>query len=400
MTYEEATRWLYSTQLFGIKLGLGNIHRLCAALGTDTGAPKIIHVAGTNGKGSVCAMAESVARASGLRTGLFTSPHLVSFCERVRVDGIQAGEADTADLINLIKEHTSGWDPHPTFFEITTAVALRHFQDRKVEVVLLETGMGGRLDATNVVSPAACAITKIGLDHQQWLGDTLEAIASEKAGILKPGVPAVTVPQKDEVMTVLQSTAEKVGAPLATAGGLPQDYTLSLEGPHQRTNASLAISALRAAGISPYEKAIRSGLAGTGWPGRFQRFPQGFIVDGAHNPDAARALAMTWRTAFGEKKGTVIFGAVSSKDITSVLSALEPITERFVFTRPDSPRACDPAIFETSVPSETTPDLTTALRRITPSPETPVLIAGSLYLVGEAVAHLGETPHLFEPSAQ
>ncbi|HYY13777.1 MAG TPA: Mur ligase family protein, partial [Chthoniobacterales bacterium] len=185
MNYKEALTWLYSLQRFGIKLGLENIRRLIAALTIDVGDARIIHVAGTNGKGSVCAMIDAIYRAAKYRTGLFTSPHLVTFRERIRVNGEMVPEEGVADGLTNIRDLVSTWDPHPTFFEVTTALALKYFAGRNVDICILETGLGGRLDATNAVQADVAVITPIDLDHQKWLGDSLRQIATEKAGIIK-----------------------------------------------------------------------------------------------------------------------------------------------------------------------------------------------------------------------
>ena len=198
MTYKEALAWLYSLQRFGIKLGLENIRRLIAELDVDLRNARVIHVAGTNGKGSVCAMIDSICRAAKYRTGLFTSPHLVSFRERIRMNGEMISESDAAAGLTNIRRLVRDWDPHPTFFEVTTALALKHFGDARIDIVILETGLGGRFDATNAVQSNVSALTPIAFDHEKWLGDSIEKIASEKAGIIKPKTPVVVAPQLPE----------------------------------------------------------------------------------------------------------------------------------------------------------------------------------------------------------
>lgn len=408
MDLAHALQWLYGTQLFGIKLGLDNMRRLAAALGVDLARPRFLHVAGTNGKGSVCAFAESLARTAGLRTGLFTSPHLVTFRERIRIDGRMIAPAAAADGLARIRRIVTGWDPHPTFFEITTALALRAFEDAGTDFVVLETGMGGRLDATNAVLPAACAITPVDLDHQLWLGSTTAAIAAEKAGILKPAVPAVSSPQSPEVADVIRRRAAEVAAPLAfVEAPLPADWETGIPGPHNRTNAAVALAAVRAAGVGIPDADARRAIAETRWPGRFQAIRDGrVIVDGAHNPSAARALVATWRERFGRSAFPVIvFGAVSTKDVEGMIDALSAIASAFVFTRPDSERALDPATFRAPVPSVVEPDAASAVERaLSDAPgDPPVLVAGSLYLVGEVLSRFGDgagAGHRYEPSLQ
>ena len=382
MEYRDAQDWLYSTQLFGIKLGLDPMRRLCDALQIDTAAPRIIHVAGTNGKGSTCAFAESAARSAGERTGLFTSPHLVSFTERIQVNRVNANQAHLAELLTQIRETVKNWDPHPTFFELATALALRHFQDESCTTILLETGMGGRLDATNVVTPAVAALTPIGLDHQQWLGDTLTEIAGEKAGILKPGIPHLSAPQPEEVASALPATVRYIPS-------LPETTELGLKGPHQHQNAALAQAALKAANIPHHPEAF----ATTTWPGRFQKLGN-YTLDGAHNPPAAEALAKTWQQTHGNEKTPIIFGAVATKDVQAVLAALKPIASNFIFTIANTPRAQDPKNFTTKIPHTHTKTLKEAL-----SKSDTALITGSLHLVGEAIALLGDTAP-YESSSQ
>ncbi len=382
MDYAEAQDWLYSTQLFGIKLGLDPMRRLCDALQIDTAAPKIIHIAGTNGKGSTCAFAETAARAAGERTGLFTSPHLVSFTERIQINRENATEAHIADLLTQIRQIVATWDHHPTFFELATALALRHFQDQRCTTILLETGMGGRLDATNIISPSVAALTPIGLDHQQYLGNTLTEIAGEKAGILKPGIPHLSAPQPKEAQAALPKTIRYI-APL------PPGTNLGLKGLHQHQNAALALAALKAAQIPHHPEA----LATTTWPGRFQKLGT-YTLDGAHNPQAAQALTHTWQQTHRTKKTPIIFGAVATKDVQSVIAALEPIATQFIFTHPNTPRSQDPKNFTTKAPYTHTKTLREALGK-TPT----ALITGSLHLVGEALTLLSEHPP-YEPSAQ
>src|SRR5215471_21352459 len=227
LRYRQALAWLYGLQRFGIKLGLENIRRLLNEIdlgstrgsrvvfgGSPNNPPKVIHVAGTNGKGSVCAMIDSICRAQGYRTGLFISPHLVTFRERIRVNGEMISEDAVADGLTMIRDLVADWDPHPTFFEVTTALALEHFGESEIDIAILETGLGGRLDATNAVQSDVSVITPIGLDHEDWLGYTLPAIAGEKAGIIKPGVPVVSAPQQRQAEEVIRARAAECGSPV------------------------------------------------------------------------------------------------------------------------------------------------------------------------------------------
>jgi dihydrofolate synthase/folylpolyglutamate synthase len=299
VTYREAVDWLYGLQLYGIKLGLENMRRLCAALevylgpplperfGSEEsaariqgfnrrssdrdGAPVFIHVAGTNGKGSVCAMLDAICRRSGIRCGLYTSPHLVTFRERIQLDGAMIPEEDVAAGLTRIHDLVKRWDQPPTFFEVTTALALEWFQDQHAHVVILETGLGGRLDATNVVTPAVSVLTPIGLDHQQVLGKTLTEIATEKCGIIKPGVPVVSAPQEADAAAVIMATADRLESDCDWVTE-PWPEQVGLPGEHQRWNAWLAVLALDAAAASHQFLSVRlnlivEALASVKWPG-------------------------------------------------------------------------------------------------------------------------------------
>lgn len=392
-----ALDWLYATQMFGVKLGLDNARRLLRErLAYPAAGVKVLHVAGTNGKGSVCAVAESVARAAGLRTGLFTSPHLVDFRERIRVDGemipAQALEAELESLRRLV----AGWDPHPTFFELALAVAMRFFRDRGVELIVLETGMGGRLDATTAVPADVAVITPIGLDHTQWLGDTLEAIAAEKAAIIVPGKPVLSASQDPAARRVIEETANERRAPLVFVEQPLEGYGVPLPGQHQKRNAALAVEALHCLGIPLKVDAVRSGLADTRWPGRFESRPAANVVlDAAHNPHGAAVLAATWREEFGDDRATLIFGAASDKDATGMLRLLRPLAVRLVLCPPDSPRAADGPALRQAAAAADYPDgvitecatLAQAWSVASSHPER-ILIAGSIFLVGQATALL------------
>ena len=301
MNYQESIDWLYGTQTFGIKLGLENTGKLLAALGLmpDLEGRKIIHVAGTNGKGSVCAFSERILRNGGLRTGLFTSPHLVTYRERIRVRGTLISEAAVAEILSRIRGLVFDWDFHPTFFEISLGLAMRYFCDQDCEVIVLETGMGGRLDATNAVKSDVSVITSISLDHQQWLGETIREIAGEKAGILKATVPVIVAELHPEARDVVGRCALTLGIPCIEVHPLPEEWELGLKGPHQRENAALAVeAACRIAGDRLTQDGIRRSLAETVWPGRFQRIDDDLILDGAHNPGAGSVLRETWQSTF------------------------------------------------------------------------------------------------------
>ncbi len=417
LKYKEALAWLYSLQRFGIKLGLENTERLLAeccsgvcvkrpALGTSASTPKIIHVAGTNGKGSVCAMIDSICRAQGYRTGLFTSPHLVTFRERIRVNGELISEDAVANGLTTIRNLVANWDPHPTFFEVVTALALKHFSDTRSEIVILETGLGGRLDATNAVQSNVSVITPIDFDHEQWLGKTIPEIAAEKAGIIKQGVPVVSAPQRPEAEKVIRGRAAESGAPQEVVTKPYDETPIALAGPHQRQNAAIAIAALRAAKIVVDDSAISRGLSSIEWPARFQRWDERTIIDGAHNPAAARTLAETWHETFDNQRATLVLAVLSDKNLRGICEALAPISKFVVLPKIRSERAADPEQLAQTLSSITpllpysiTPSISEALEFAQGKPN-PILITGSLHFAGEVLAHLHGDPAAFEECAQ
>jgi dihydrofolate synthase/folylpolyglutamate synthase len=400
MIYDEAVAWLYASQLHGIKLGLENIQRLAAALGIRAQgpeAPTFFHVAGTNGKGSVCAMLDACVRAAGLRCGLFTSPHLVTFRERIMLNGEMIREEDVAAGLTEIRALTAGWDHAATFFEITTALALAWFQRHGAQVVVLETGMGGRLDATNLVTPSVSVLTPIALDHQQWLGDTLPQIALEKAGIIKTGVAAVSAAQPDEVASVLTQVAKERNAPLEFVTSPLAGFEIKLAGDHQAWNAALAVRAISLTGLEIPDSALHTGLRDVEWPGRFQSIADRFVLDGAHNPAAAQRLAATWRAIHGEKRATLVLGILRDKDVHGICEALLPIAGRILAVPIQSPRSATPQeickVIGKLAPRQeciAVRDLPAAIR-IASSMERRTLITGSLFLVGEALAYFDHT---------
>ena len=390
--------WLMSTQSRGIFPGLQRMERLLKALGNPERRLRCLHVAGTNGKGSVCAMSESVLRAAGYRTGLYTSPHLVDFSERIRVNGENATATALEEGIQRLREVTQGWEgaEQPTFFELVTALAFAHFDREGCEVVVLETGLGGRLDATNTAPKMACAITPIALDHTEWLGGTLAEIAREKAGIFRSGIPAVIAPQEEEAGKSLDDAARDLSTPCHwVTEALDAGLVPGLTGSHQRWNAAVALDLIRVAGfqITPEESA--RGLAGVTWPGRFQRLLGGkLILDGAHNPHAARQLVAVWREEFGSERCRLIFGALMDKDPSSLLRILAPVASEVLVVPVASARSADPMLLAQSVtdlplPVHVYPSLAAAMEHLekrTHALEAPVLLAGSLFLVGEALA--------------
>ena len=403
MDYREAIDWLFSTQMFGIKLGLENPRRLLRDyLAYPAHGTRVIHVAGTNGKGSTCAMIDSIARACGWRCGLFTSPHLIDYRERIKVGGAEIPEEACADMLTGLRDISSRMEAHPTFFEITLALAMRWFRERECELIVLETGMGGRLDATTAVPADVCVITPIGLDHTQWLGDTVETIAAEKAGIIMPGKPVVSAPQDASVRCVLEREANERRAPLEFVTEPLAGYRIALAGEHQRWNAALAVEALHLAGLPLNTDSVRHGLAHVTWPGRFERIRPEVVLDGAHNPHSAKVLVETWTAAFPGKKASFVFSAVAAKDIAGMLEILAPIAARFFICPVNTPRAAPARELAALLPPDAPPhELYETFQAAFAAAQVhgpPILIAGSLFLVGEARAFL--TGMGFQSSAQ
>jgi len=404
VTYKEALAWLYSLQRFGIKLGLENITRLIHGLNVDLPGARVIHVAGTNGKGSVCAMIDSICRASNYRTGLFTSPHLVTFRERICVNGEMISESEVAKGLTGLRDFVREWEPHPTFFEITTALALKHFAKARVQVAVLETGLGGRLDATNAVCSDVAVITPIAMDHEKWLGDSLEKIASEKAGIIKPNDQIICAAQSPTAEKVIRARAADCGAPLHFITTPYRETPVGLRGEHQKLNAALAIAAIRAAKIDPETSAVARGLATVDWPARFQCWDKCTVIDGAHNPAAARILVETWQEVFGDAQATLILAILSDKDARAICETFAPIAGSIWLPQIRTERAADPVqlqkVFaDLGKEARTSPSFAEALAKAR-AEKAPILITGSLHFTGEALAHLQGKPAAFEECAQ
>jgi dihydrofolate synthase/folylpolyglutamate synthase len=351
-------------------------------------------------------MIDSICRAQGYRTGLFTSPHLVTFRERIRVNGDMISEEAVADGLTTIRNLIATWDPHPTFFEVVTALALKHFSDTRVAIVILETGLGGRLDATSAIQSDVSVITPIDFDHEKWLGKTISEIATEKAGIIKPGVPVVSAPQRVEAEKVIQARAAECGAPLKFAIEPYDETPIALAGANQKQNAALAIAALRAAKIDIDDSAIAHGLIRIEWPARFQRWDERTIIDGAHNPAAARMLAEIWHEIFGDQRATLVLAVLSDKNLRGICEALAPISEFVLLPKIRSERATVPeklgkvlANLSPRLPYSITASVGEALTlaRLKPNP---ILITGSLHFAGEVLAHLRGEPAAFEECVQ
>jgi len=400
MTYTDAIQFLHGLQLFGATFGLANTLRLAQLAGDPQNKLRFIHVAGTNGKGSTCAMLEAIYRAAGLRVGLYTSPHLVSFRERIQVNRELIPEPDVTRLL-LEMQHWIAESPQgnrPTFFEVVTVMAARHFAEQKCALVIWETGLGGRLDATNIVTPLASVITNVQFDHEKWLGNTVEEIAREKAGIIKPGVPVVTAAE-GVALNVIQDTASRLGAACHVVSDAAPGPALKLAGTHQRMNAAVALKTIEVLTptIPVADAAVRIGLETMNWPARFQIVHHGaqtIVLDGAHNPDGARALADTLRAEFQSRPLTLVIGILDDKNWETICRTLAVVATKIIVTRVSSKRTASPDALapvcraaNTSAEVIVADALSAALSAA--ERDSLVVVTGSLYLVGEAMEMLG-----------
>ncbi len=420
---------------------LDRVRKLLEELGNPHEKFRTVHIAGTNGKGSTAAFLASILTRAGLKTGLYTSPHLVSFRERIRTDGCMITEEETAGLAAKIKTagarvfHETGL---PSFFEVYTALCFLYFSEKRVDYAVVETGLGGRLDATNVINPSLCILTPIGMDHQRELGGTLEEIAAEKCGIIKPRIPVITSAQAIEVLEVIKKTTLKTGSRLTeirfaeesegsspsgelllvkiehssllenvftlqTASGAYEKLSVRLPGRRQALNAGAAGAAAIALGIK--EIHIREGLAKTSIPGRMQFIPgkPALLLDGGHNPPAAGNLAECLKALFKQYKITLIFGVSQDKDYRGVADKIFPAADRIILTRSLNPRAAPPELLAGHLAGYrdriiTAPGIREALSLAVNSSGRNSLtcVAGSFFLVGEALALLDKEPCLFQ----
>lgn len=428
MTYQEAWSFLDGLQFFKIKLGLDSMTALLAELDGPQLRYPCIHIGGTNGKGSVGATLLAILHTGGYRVGFYTSPHLSSVRERFRIGDAYISKDEFATIAEKIIRVLAG--RQITYFEFTTALAMLWFAEQKVDIALLEVGLGGRLDATNVVAPLVSVITNIGLDHEQYLGNTIAAIAAEKAGIIKPGVPVVTGVVQDEALTVIESRAADLGAKAFLAGrdfagsphpannalwnysGIRQDKAspppamtdlpLPLRGAHQVGNTSLALAVLEVirTRFPVSEEQLRHGLSRVAWPGRLEEFrvdgppPRRFLLDGAHNPDGAKVLRDALQNDFRYGRLILVWASMADKDVAGTLLAVAPLAEEIIFTRPENERSARPGALRALLPAElreqkriaTTDSVRDALdlAAATAGPDDLICVAGSLYLVGRA----------------
>ena len=403
---QDPLSYLFSLEQFGIKFGLDNIATLVDRLGHPERAFQSVHVAGTNGKGSVTAMVDAALRTAGHRSARYTSPHLVDLTERFVIDGRPVSEdalvavvADVQRVAASLLESGTLSAP-PTFFEVTTAAAFELFRRAGVAVAVLEVGLGGRLDATNVVLPAVTAITSIAFDHERYLGSTIEAIAFEKAGIIKPGVPVVTGDLQPEAAAVIDRIARERGADvIRTTAVDARGFTIGLPGAHQAGNAAIAVKVLEtldAKGILVPPEAIARGLAQPEWPGRLDRRRlaggRELLLDAAHNPAGAAALASYLKA---ERSGPcpLVFAAMKDKDTAGMFAVLLPAVSHLILTRAANPRSADPSALEAQARAISDLPIT-----IAPSPaealeiawrDSPrIVVAGSIFLLGDVLKQI------------
>ncbi len=447
MTLPNALDYIYDLQRIGIKFGLTNTRRLLNALGNPHLDFKVIHIAGTNGKGSTAAMIASILKSAGYKAGLYTSPHLIHLSERIQINGNPISKADLikwAEELERITRDIDFKDSHPTFFETVTCLAFSYFSQNRIDWAVIEVGMGGRWDATNVCNPQVTVITNISLDHQEYLGQTLTEIAREKAGIIKPGCPLVSAETQEEVLAVIRKQCESVGASLylvpelysyektngqmkALLNTYPVDnipkgpqitikragfpyltITLPLLGDFQVQNTFLAlevIQRLREMDTRINDDAIKKGLDATVWPGRMQIASKSpyIILDGAHNPSAAARMSEAIRTQFSYENLILVLGILKDKDIAGICREILPLASRIILSAPDSDRAASAEelyqIINESGLSEKqdiliVPHLAEAMikARALAMEKDLILVTGSLYTIGEIMSHLGIKP--------
>jgi dihydrofolate synthase/folylpolyglutamate synthase len=410
VNYPDSVRYLYSlgNELkAGAKFGLERMQALMRELGSPELETRLVHVAGTNGKGSTCAMVESIARQAGIRTGLNTSPHLIAPTERVQINGVPVSEVEFSEAFDVVHAAAERLlvrdeiDAQPSYFETVTAMAFVIFRERHCELTVIEVGLGGRLDATNVVQPELTVITPVSFDHETFLGSTIQAIAAEKAGILKSGVRLVLGKQLPEAeRVILQRAAELVCPVVRVADETVQqqspgkfvfreaEYECGLAGGHQIDNAVAAILAAFELGINP--EAAQHGIAKVRWPGRLEwmSYRPDLVLDGAHNPAGAAALAKFIRESCQGRSVWLVYGAMRDKAIEEVTTTLFPLADRLIVTAPDFSRALRPEAILASYehPNATTaPTVRQAIEQARSAPpDAIVFLTGSLYLVGEA----------------
>ncbi len=412
MTYGEALEYIHSISWTFCKPGLERIGELCRCLGDPQRSLRFIHVAGTNGKGSFCSMLDSVLRQSGMRVGLYTSPYIRFFNERMCVDGEPISNSELSELTEYIRPIADSMTDKPTEFELITAIAFEFFKRHECDVVILEAGMGGRLDSTNIIrNPYLSVITGIALDHTAFLGDTVEKIAAEKAGIIKDGAPLLYGGEDDNAAAVIAAVAQERGSRFCRVDyeelsdiradlsgtefdlGTHKDMKISLLGTYQPRNAAVVISAveiLRQQGMKISDEALRRGLLCAKWQGRFEiisRYPL-MIFDGAHNPQGIRSAVESILTYFGDKKVYLLTGVLRDKDYTAIAEDLSRVASKAFVLTPDSPRALSAAEYAETLRGagidatafDTLYDALIAARKAAKNDGIPLICLGSLYV--------------------
>ena len=363
MTADEALRFIHEKVWQGSKPGLSRTHELLEKMGAPQKTLRFVHVAGTNGKGSVSAMLASIFRAAGYKAGLYTSPYIADFCERMQVDGVPITYGELSEITAFCAPLALSMEDRPTEFELVTAIAMEFFKRQGCDVVVLETGLGGRLDSTNVIDAPLCSVLmNIGLDHTKELGGTVEKIAAEKAGIIKPGSPAVCYELPESVRAVIAARCSETCSPLIFADfsklsslvdsreGQVFSYKafsalrLPLLGRHQLKNAAVAletVAVLRRQGFALSDEAVQNGLAATQWPARFEILAEHpfFVVDGGHNPQCAETVAENLKSYFPAMRRVLLLGVLADKDYAQLADLLDPLADEYVTIAPDNPRA-------------------------------------------------------------
>ncbi len=395
-SYEFFTRHLGDREYFGQKLGLERISKILERLGSPEKKFSSVHIAGTNGKGSTAALLASVLSQAGFKVGLYTSPHLEDFCERIRIgDELVSSEK----VLKLAQQVRDSEQDTLTFFEFTTVIAFLYFAEQSVDMAVVETGLGGRLDATNVIHPLVSVITSISYDHRAFLGNSLQEIAREKAGIIKTGIPVVVGKLPEEVLRVIQDEAKSKNSFLMTAHSenFPSDWTLSLEGDHQILNASVVIEAVRLLNQSGDFKIcsedVKKGLAHVVWPGRLETVSEKpwILLDGAHNVEAMKIVKEYLEKKLQGRRLIVIFGDMLDKDHEELLKEIAPLVDQFIFTAVENKRAT-PVEFLQKISenfvkaSSCVIGVQQAIESVLKSldPKDVLLITGSFFIVGEA----------------
>lgn len=423
--YKTSIEYLYGLQKYGIKFGLNSTEKILARLGNPERALRCIHVGGTNGKGSTAAMLSSILRRHGLRVGLYTSPHLVRFTERFRINECEAQPDRILDIFDRIHSLLDADEP-PTFFEMVTAMAFEYFREEQVDWAIIEVGMGGRLDATNVIHPAATVITNVSYDHQEFLGNSLASIAREKAGIIKDRVPLITSVKQPVVKGIMKATCFSRKAPLFCLGdkfrvrrnpdgsfqyhGMNHRWKtlgINLKGTHQYRNAALALATLEVleadTGLSLDPRMIQEGLLNVYWPGRLEILQERplIILDGAHNPHGAESLREALKSCFNFDRLHLVLGIMADKDTRGILRRLLPLAETAIFTQPRYARAEKPEVLRRLARPYVRkhyvirdPGAAINEAKALAAPNDAICIAGSLYFAGEVKELFGE--HAFD----